>query len=292
MKFINTIHYFLVVLLMLTIVSCKEEGNYLLTETPPISFSTDPDGHTVVFKNDAPGVTNITWTFGDSNTTATGETVTHIFDSYGNYLVTMTGDKDGVTYTYHTVINVAKGSKVRLNDNSFADWDFVIDPDFIMEGSGNVVKGKIDFDPLYIYFFVEYVTTGLDGLGNLDNHVMDLYLDSDGDITTGYSAVIGAEYLFEGNIKDEVNPDYPLLFTGAAQGDWSWGDYSKPNAVKSGFSKVDGETVQFEFAISREVWNINKPTFAFRLDFAQSNWTPFGSFTFNGKDRIVMDLTK
>jgi hypothetical protein len=277
---------------MIAIVSCKKEGKYNLTETPPISFSTNPDGHTVIFKSDSSGVTNISWTFEGSDTPATGETVTHFFDKYGNYLVTMTGTKDGVTYTYRTVINVAKGSKVRLNDNTFADWNYVTDPDFIMGGSGNVVKGKVDFDPLNIYFFVEYVTTGLDGNGNLDNHVMDLYMDSDGDITTGFSAAIGADYLFEGNLKDVVNPDYPLIFTGAAQSDWSWGDYTKPNATTLGFSETVGDTVRFEFAISREVWNINKPSFAFKLDFSQSNYTPFGSLIFAGKDRIVMDLTK
>ena len=291
MKYFIITHVFIAVLSILAFTSCSKEGNYSLEETPPLDFRSYYNGLTVTFANATNGATDISWNFGDESQKVSGDSVTHVYAETGNYLITMNGTLEDKSYIFHTVLRVDKPSVVSLTDDSFADWDNVTYPDFQLEGQEHIIGGKVDYDANYIYYFVEYETTGAGGLANLDGAVMDLYMDTDNSLTTGFSSSIGAETLFEGNIPTEWFDYYS--FTGAAQSDWSWNYYNMDNAIHLGYSETVGETVRMEFAISREAFQINKDAFSFRMDIYYSDWSgSVGSLAKDNDTRIVMIMNK
>jgi hypothetical protein len=291
MKYFKITQLYLAAAIMLIMASCSKEGEYTLTETPPLDFRSYYDGLTVTFANAVEGTTDITWDFGDGSENLSGDSVVHTYAEIGNYVITMNGTLDGKSYVFHTVLRVDKASVINLEDGSFADWDLVTYPDFILEGQEHMLGGKVDYDANNIYFYIEWETTGTNGLATLESAIMDLYMDVDNSLTTGYSSSIGAELLYEGNIPSEWFDYYK--FTGAAQGDWSWEYFSMDNAIKLGYSETVGETVRMEFAVSRDAFGISKDAFAFRLELYFSDWSALaGNLVKDNESRIVMLMNK
>lgn len=291
MKYFKRIHLYIAALLMLLAFSCSKEGNYNLEETPPLDFRSYYDGLTVTFANATEGATDISWEFGDDSPAVSGDSVKHTYASIGNYVITMNGTLDGISYVFHTVLRVDKASFVSLTDDSFDDWANVTYPDFILEGQEHMIGGKVDYDANYVYFFIEYETTGTGGLATLDGAIMDLYIDNDNSLTTGFSSSIGADLLYEGNIPSEWFDYY--RFTGAAQGDWSWEWFSMDNAITLGYSETVGDIVRMEFGISREAFKIVKDAFGFRMELYYSDWSALaGSLAKDNETRIVMLMNK
>lgn len=291
MKYFKKIQLYIAAIIMLVIVSCSKEGNYSLTETPPLDFRSYYNGLTVTFANATEGATDISWDFGDATAVASGDSVEHTYAETGNYVITMNGTLNGKSYVFHTVLRVDKPSVVSLTDGTFADWDNVTYPDFILEGQEHMLDGKVDYDANNVYFFIEWETTGTGGLATLESAIMDLYMDVDNSLATGYSSSIGAELLYEGNIPSEWFDYYK--FTGAAQGDWSWDYFSLDNAITLGYSETVGETVRMEFGVSRDAFGISKDAFAFRLELYYSDWSALaGNLAKDNESRILMMMNK
>ena len=259
MKKIKILFYTALLVIIIS-VSCKKEGAYPLTETPPLDFRSYYDGLTVTFANQTKNATGITWDFGDKTATATGDSVMHEYSSTGNYLISMTGSVQNKPWTMHTVLRVDKGSAVKLDDNSFADWAGVTYPDFQLQGTDHMIRGKVDYDANFVYIFIEYDTVGTNGLATLDGAIMDLYMDTDNSLSTGFSSSLGADLLYEGNIPTDWFDFY--TFFGTDQSQWSWnGPTSIENAIVKGYSEEVTDTVRMEFALSRDALKINKDVF-------------------------------
>lgn len=237
---------YVVALIVFATMSCSKEGSYSLTETPPLDFKSYYNGLTVTFANQTKTASGITWNFGDNTAEATGDSVVHQYASTGNYLISMTGIIDGESSVIHTVLRVDKPSVVSLTDDSFADWTGVTYPDFQLEGTDHMIMGKVDYDANYVYIFIEYGTAGTDGLATLDGAIMDLYMDTDNSLSTGFSSALGADMLFEGNIATEWFDFYSFL--GTDQSQWSWNDpISIDNAIVMGHAEEVTDTVRMEF---------------------------------------------
>jgi len=291
MKYFKRIQQYIAAFLLFLLMSCSKEGNYNLEDTPPLDFRSYYDGLTVTFANATEGATGISWDFGDNSPVVSGDSVKHTYISIGNYVITMNGSLDGKSYIFHTVLRVDKPSVVSLTDNSFADWDNVTYPDFQLAGQDHMIGGKVDYDANYVYYLIEYETIGTGGLATLDGAIMDLFMDVDNSLTTGFSSSIGAELLYEGNIPSGWFDYY--RFTGAAQGDWSWDYFSMDNAISLGFSETVSDTVRMEFGISREAFKIVKDAFGFRLELYYSDWSALaGSLAKDNETRIVMLMNK
>jgi hypothetical protein len=291
MKNMKKLAIYTAAILMLMLASCSKEGDYTLTETPPLDFRSYYNGLTVTFVNQSESATGIAWNFGDESPEVTGDSVVHTYAETGNFLISMSGTVDGKTWVFHTVLRVDKPSLVDLTDDSFDDWNGVTYPDFMLDGQDHMIGGKVDYDANNIYFFFEYETTGTDGLATLEGAIMDLYMDVDNSLATGYSSSIGAEILYEGNIPSEWFDYY--RFTGAEQGDWSWEYFSMDNAIQLGYSETAGDTVRMEFAVSREAFKIDKDAFAFRMELYYSDWSALaGSLAKDNETRIVMHMNK
>lgn len=291
MKIVLNIPACLAAAILLFIVSCSKEGEYTLTETPPLDFKSYYNGLTVSFVNNTDNATSVSWDFGDNTPETEGDSVVHTYATTGNYLITMYGTLDGKSYEFHTVLRVDKPSVVSLSDDSFEDWENVTYPDFQLEGQEHMIGGKVDYDANAVYFFIEYETTGTDGLATLDGAIMDLYMDTDNSLTSGFSSSIGADLLFEGNIPTEWFDYY--RFTGASQGDWSWDYFSMDNAIVLGYSETVGDTVRMEFSISREAFQIGKDAFGFRLELYTSDWSALvGALAKDNQTTILMMMNK
>jgi|WetSurMetagenome_2_1015567.scaffolds.fasta_scaffold01002_5 hypothetical protein len=292
MKKIKFIQVYFSIALIITVISCKKEGSYTLTETPPLDFKTYYNGLTVTFANQASNATGISWNFGDNSSEADGDSVVHQYSQTGNYLISMNGTVDGKAYVFHTVLRVDKPSVVRLDDNSFSDWDGVLYPDFQLEGTDHGIKGKVDYDANFVYVYIEYSTDGTDGLATLDGAIMDLYMDNDNSLSTGFSSALGADLLFEGNIPTEWFDYY--RFTGTDQSAWAWdGPFPLDNAIVPGFSEEAGGMVRMEFGLSRDVLKISKDVFNFQLTLNFSDWSgEIGSLSKDHDTRIVVHMDK
>jgi hypothetical protein len=285
------INLLLMSILSLAFIGCEEEGSYKLSELPPLDFKSYYDGLTVTFANQTKGATNISWDFGDNSQGASGDSVKHVYSAIGNYLISMKGTFEGKEYTFRAVMKVDKPSVIKLDDNSFDDWNNVSYPDFQFEGKGNVIGGELDYDANNVYFLIEWSTAGTNGLAELEGAIMDLYLDTDNSIATGFSSSVGADILYEGNIPSSWF-DY-LKFTGTEQSQWSWASTSIPNAIKMGNASQEGENIKMEFAISREKFKIKKDGFGFQLILNFSDWSgEVGSLAKNNETAIQIKMDK
>ena len=288
----NKISIYTAILMIIVSVSCKKEGTYPLTETPPLDFRSYYNGLTVTFANHTKNATGITWDFGDKTSTMTGDSVQHNYSATGNYLISMTGNVAGQAWTMHTVLRVDKPSVVKLDDNSFADWAGVTYPDFQLQGTDHVISGKVDYDANFVYIFIEWDTVGTNGLASLEGAIMDLYMDTDNSLSTGFSTSLGADLLFEGNIPTDWFDFYTFL--GTDQSQWSWtGPASINNAIVMGYAEEVTDTVRMEFALSRDALKINKDVFGFQLVLNYSDWSgEAGSLSKDHDTRIVMHMDK
>ena len=287
-----SISIYTAILIIIVSVSCKKEGAYTLSETPPLDFKSYYNGLTVTFANQTKNATGITWDFGDKTPVATGDSVVHKYSATGNYLISMTGNAEGQPWTMHTVLRVDKPSVVKLDDNSFADWAGVAYPDFQLQGTDHMIRGKVDYDANYVYIFIEYGTAGTNGLATLDGAIMDLYMDTDNSLSTGFSSALGADLLYEGNIPTGWFDFFTFL--GTDQSQWSWnGPISINNAIVMGNAEEVPDTVRMEFGLSRDALKITKDVFGFKLVLNYSDWSgEAGSLSKDNDTRIVMHMDK
>jgi hypothetical protein len=290
MKYFIKFQTVLVLVSILFFVSCAKEGKYLLTETPPLDFKSYYNGLEVTFVNATNGATNISWDFGDQTASVSGDSLVHTFATIGNYVITMKATYKGKEYTFHTVLRVDKPSHIKLDDNSFADWNLVTYPDFQLAGKAGMQKGKVDYDANNIYFFIEYVAPAN---ADLNNGIMDIFMDVDNSSATGLTLKgLGCDYLLEGNI---VNWFDPYIFAGATQSDWNFANYSTTNYYQLGYTESSGDTVRMEFSVSREAFKITGDAFQFALTMMDSNWAEIGTLSTlppDLNDKIVVKMDK
>jgi hypothetical protein len=155
-----------------------------------------------------------------------------------------------------------------------------------------MIRGKVDYDANYVYIFIEYDTVGTNGLATLDGAIMDLYMDNDNSLSTGFSTSLGADLLYEGNIPTDWFDFFTFL--GTDQSQWSWtGPTSINNAIIKGYTEEVTDTVRMEFALSRDALKINKDVLGFQLVLNYSDWSgEAGSLSKDHDTRIVMHMDK
>ena len=287
MKYFGKFQTALAFAIILISLSCSREGKYALTETPPLDFKSYYNGLQVTFVSTTPGATNVSWDFGDKSTLGTGDSLVHTYSTIGNYVITLKATYQSKEYTFHTVLRVDKPSHIKLDDNSFADWNLVTYPDFQLAGKDAVRGGKVDYDANNIYFYLEYVGTPD---ADLNNGIMDLFLDVDNSSATGLSTSgLGCDYLLEGNIVGWYDP---YIFAGKSQTDWSFANYTVENYYQLGYTETSGDTVRMEFSVSRDAFKITGDAFQFGITMMNSGWANIGVLTtmdYSEKIPVMMD---
>ena len=269
--------------------SCKKDSDS--NPQPFVFYSVDVDGATVTFTNKSEGAVSYEWDFGDG-TTSTEESPVHTYPGKGKYVPTLYATSaNGVKGEASTVLQIAKTSSVKLDDNTLSDWDTVTH-NVVVAGSnsGNFIKSKYDYDGNYVYVYFEQNTTHAAG------NIYDLYIDADQDITTGYltgEIPNGAyEVLLEGTILDDwLDPYY---FPGTDQAAFSY-DYQSINEFyKVGTIQQSGGVQKFEFAISRsKIKGLTGKGLKIGVQVAANDWSAIiGYSPDQGSDAFYLDMSE
>lgn len=230
--------------------SCKKDTSQL----PPNPFyAVDVNGFTVTFDNQSTGATTYKWDFGDG-ATSTDKSPSHTYPAKGKYVPTLYAtNAGGNTQEASTVLYISKGSAIKLDDNSLADWDSVTHNVVLPATPGgpkslNFIKAKYDYDGNNIYIYFEQHAAKSDG------DIYDLYIDADNNPATGLltgDIPNGAyEVLLEGTIFDGWLDSY--YFSGDDQANFgNYASVSLSEFYTMGTYQESGGVLKFEFALKR-----------------------------------------
>jgi hypothetical protein len=269
-------------------------GDLDLAPVPDIAFEYTCDGLTLTFNSVVPNTANVQWEIlktqngsAETLTTGAGETFTYTFPAPDNYWIKMTGVYEGQEQVVAGKILVAKPSAVKLDDNSFADWDAVQYPDFQLVGDDGKSWGKFDYNADYIFFYVALDTT-IPGC-TADGAIMNMRIDSDDLTGTGMSTKgLGCDWYLEGNFWNS-NERWADWY------DCSSGDTvaaSEEMPIELGTYKVEGDTAYFEFALSRKKYGIKGSSVGIYFKFYTEDWEDAVYMTCGGKTTYHFALDK
>jgi len=288
MKTTNLIILIVALIAAVNFSSCKKDSS---EPEPFVFYSVSVDGATVTFTNKSEGAASYEWDFGDG-TTSTEESPVHTYPGKGKYVPTLYAiSANGVKGEASTVLQIAKTSSIKLDDNSLSDWDTVT-YNVVVAGpnSGNFIKAKYDYDGNYVYVYFEQNTTHAAG------NIYDLYIDADLDITTGYltgEIKNGAyEVLLEGTILDDwLDPYY---FTGNDQAAFSYDSQSINEFYQVGTIQQTGSVQKFEFALSRsKIKGLTGKGLKIGVQVAANDWSAtIGYSPDQGSDAFYLDMSE
>lgn len=195
-------------LLTAGISSCSNDDK--ATPDADLFYEVSITGNDVTFSNKTTGAVSYKWDFGDG-TTSEEESPVHTYPGKGKYVPTLYATtKEGKVTEGSTVLYIAKSSPVKMDDNSFGDWDDVTEYEVNpAPGETYFRKAKFDYDATYVYLYLEVNSK----VANAD--IYDFYLDTDNNAGTGL--LTGA---FAGG-------GYDVLLEGAVLSDWFDAFYHK-----------------------------------------------------------------
>ncbi len=251
-------YIYLNLLLAMIAGGCKKDDT---APAADIVYTVAIEDRTVTFTNETVGAVSYKWDFGDGETSTEASPV-HTYPGKGKYVPTLYATNSaGQVAEGSTVIHIAKTSPVKLNDNSFADWDAVTDH-VILPGPGETYfkQLKIDYDASYIYMYFEVNSKEANG------DIYDFYLDTDNDAGTGFLSGdfpgMGADVLMEGTIfgnwLDAFNHS-------GAQNAFSFDPSGATEFYNTGYKAQEAGVFKFEMRISRSKLKGLAATTAFKM---------------------------
>lgn len=268
--------YTAIALILLTVAgACKKDENTASTADP--FYEVAVDIYTVTFTNTTTGATSYKWDFGDGET-STEQSPVHTYPGKGKYVPTLYAtDAKGKVAEASTVIRIGKYSPIKIDDNSFADWDTISTYVVIPPATETYFKkAKFDYDGNYVYVYLEVNANASAG------NIYDFYMDTDGSTTTGLTTGTfpdgGYDVLLEGAILDGWFDAF--YFTGNDQNDFN--GYKASGVTEFftvGNTVQDGATLKFEMRLSRTKLKNMAATTSFRIGMqaATSGWANVGS---------------
>lgn len=238
------IYYSLIAIMASTLPSCKKDK----AQTPvDVIYTVAVDGLDVTFTNETKGATSYKWDFGDG-TTSTDESPEHTYPSKGKFVPTLyVTTTDGATYEGSTVLRLSKGSPVKLDDHTLADWD-TLNTNVITSGPGGGIfrKVKFDYNGEYIFFYIEMASKKSNG------DIFDFYIDTDNNpatgLITGLFTNAGMDVLIEGAM---LNNWFDLFYHKGEQSSFSFDQQSVSDFYKIGTVVESGGLLKFEGSITR-----------------------------------------
>lgn len=277
--------------------SCVHMGDLNLDPIPDITFDLiHVSGNDYQLVNTTQGATNVSWEIiifdsGSLQTvlSGTGDVYDFTFPAIGSYWIKMTATHSGWEQTIYTTKFVDKSSCIKLDDDSFDDWNGITTEAFKMygrnvntpeaerEGPCYMVEGNLDYDSDNIYMYVvvdsndgRYKMGGMDG-GDGGNEFI-IFINADGDMGTtspdqsseGYEWLV--EFKFWGD-ESEVG----FVGTSDEYGGWDGlkgGDALVPSFKFGTTKEIDGK-YYFEFALDRHMLGITKSKFGCQMSLTQ-----------------------
>lgn len=273
---------------LMTLSSCKKDSQKIM---PDPFYSYTVSGFTVQFKNESRFATSYKWDFGDG-TTSTEASPTHEYPHKGKYVPTLTAiGEDGTEADASTVLHLAKGSSIKLDDNTLSDWDTVTHNVVIAgKNAGNFLKAKYDYDGNYLYVYFEQIAKQSDG------DIYDIYMDTDNDASTGFLSNDmpggGYDVLLEGTVLGGWLD--PYQFSGATQSSFSWSNLGINSYYTVGDIQQSNDTLRFEFGIDRsKVKGLSSTTgIKVFVNLSSSSWSTIGYSPDLGQNAFFLDMSE
>ena len=236
--------YSLIAIMASTLYSCEKDEAQPVVD---VIYTVAVDGLNVTFTNETKGAVSYKWDFGDG-TSSTEASPDHTYPSKGKFVPTLyVTTADGTTYEGSTVLRISKGSPVKLDDNTLADWD-TLNNSVITSGAGGGIfkKVKFDYNGEYIFFYIEMASKKTNG------DIFDFYIDSDNNpatgLITGLFTNAGMDVLIEGAM---LNDWFDLFYHTGEQTAFSFNPQSVSDFYKIGTVTESAGILKFEGRITR-----------------------------------------
>lgn len=228
-------------------ISCekKESG-----DAPKARFAYLTDGLVVTFTNASKDATEYAWDFGDGTEISKEENPVHEYAAAGTYTVKLTAKNQfGENAASEAITLEEKAFSIAI-DGAFEDWND-LPAELLAEAKmgdmslyEHLYDVKFITDADYIYFYFEYdATTNEDEDDKLFVGVMNLFIETDDDPTTGHASWLwdncGINYMLEGafaideNTGDELWSPEICEFLGDDQSAWdgAWTPFDAVGAL-------------------------------------------------------------
>ncbi|TYR31761.1 PKD domain-containing protein [Sphingobacterium phlebotomi] len=238
--------YLIVVFALVAIAGCTKFQESVIPEIDVI-FELEVNGNDVRFKNNTEGASNFRWDFGDGKE-STDPNPEHQYPGKGKYVATLYATlANGATYEGSTVINIAKSSPIRTDDNSLTDWDEIKQHVLTGESTSGVVNEvKFDYDGNYVYVYMDL------NVARNAGDIFDFYLDTDNNAGTGYLSGAfpegGYDVLLEGPV---LNQELAVFYHEGDQAAFSFSEQSISSYFRVGKVENSGNNTRFEMRIER-----------------------------------------
>jgi len=264
--------FFFPVILLLVVLSCKKEEEDGFKSV----FSYVADGFIVNFTNFSRQAKEYEWDFGDGTESSTKKNPSHIYTSKGAFIVSLTArNGEQVDVFKDTVVVLGPNSKI---DGDFTDWTYVEYALRNPEGEGGSLRALKTFASAgHINFYLE-------GTEDMNLAVLDVYIDSDNNLSTGYNTWMyplgsAAEYLFEGA------PSAGAVYKHSGeQTAWNWTSvYSFAEVIQFSTIKTQQGKKVVEFAIDKSKLGTLNNAINFCFLEMDAGWNPIGSIPVSGK---------
>ena len=278
--------YLLMITLILSVYSCKKDNAQPIVD---VIYTVNVDGLTATFTNQTKGVTSYKWEFGDG-TSSTNESPVHTYAAKGKFVPTLyVTTSSGQTYEGSTVIRLSKGSPIKLDDNSLADWD-TVKTNMITSGpKGGIFRElRFDYDGSFIYFYISMMSKKSNG------DIFDFYIDADNNAGTGLITSLftnaGMDVLMEGAMLDNW---FDVFYHSGAQNSFSFNQQSINEFYKIGTVVESGGLLKFEGRINRsKISGLTGKGFKIGITATKNDWSAtIGTAPDDGSPAFFLDTS-
>ncbi|MEH6681264.1 MAG: PKD domain-containing protein [Sediminicola sp.] len=248
MKKLRILYFFIAFSLL---AGCGSDDNEVASEGGIVAdFSFTSDGSTFTFTNLSEGATNYRWDFGDLNFYSYEKDPVYTYSiKGGELLVSLTvtnemGQEAFITKTISAPIIINADIEI---DGDFEDWE-------VVPVSNEFMAANLTIKKMKFYTKGPLINIYLEGGPNMELPVIDLFFNTDGDMSTGYNETwnIGAEFLYEG---PPVIPGWGSFYDHVGPGNgFSWNAITTEGFKASGVITVDAETNSVEFSIPKSLF--------------------------------------
>ncbi|MEO5499847.1 MAG: PKD domain-containing protein [Ginsengibacter sp.] len=280
------IFYSIIAVIICSFFSCKKDK---ATSPVDVIYTVKVDGLTVTFTNQTKGVSTYKWDFGDGSTSAEQNPV-HTYPSKGKFVPTLyVSSGNGATFEGSTVLYISKGSPVKLDDNTLADWD-TLNKNVINSGVGGGIfkKVKFDYDGENIYFYIEMASKKSNG------DIFDFYIDADNNSGTGLITSLftgaGMDVLMEGAMLDNW---FDVFYHTGAQNSFSFNQQSISDFYQIGTVVEGSGLLKFEGKIKRsKIQGLTGKGFRIGIVATKNDWSvTLGTAPDSGAPAFFLDTS-
>lgn len=257
----------LIATLTFCLYSCEKDK---VDSAVDVIYKVDIDGLTATFTNQTEGVTTYKWEFGDG-ATSTEQNPVHTYPAKGKFVPTLyVSTASGQTFEGSTVLRLSKGSPVKLDDHTLADWD-TLNANVIVSGPGGGIfrKVKFDYSGEYIYFNIAMASKKSNG------DIFDFYIDADNNagtgLITGLFTGAGMNVLIEGAM---LNDWFDVFYHTGAQNSFSFNPQAINDFYEIGTIVEAAGILNFEGRLSRsKIQGLTGKGFKIGIAATKNDWS-------------------